>query len=403
MRAYKLITAFGSPASNKVRAYLRWRDLPFRETAATALVLKSEVRPRLKNVKVPVLITASHETLQDSRLIFDWVEKHEPGEPLSPAYGHHRFAMGLIEAFGDEVLAPAAVHHFWSGNLSAAAGGLGAMVYPDLEPQLQRRYARILCGQLMNTLEQRGYSARTAGRTSALLKRTVAALEAHFQSSRFLLEDRPCSADFSLFGALSLLRELLDGSDRTLPDSPNVRRWMADVNAPWDQMGGRYRKAYAVPESLAAVCEVAAGAFLPEALETCAAVTEWAECNPGRINLPARLGKRKIPADEGETVQQLRPSTQWVFQRVIAPLHEDLPDAQRRAGEELLGAIGFERLAEFRPEREVLHEHHEFTVNLRAALPSREESEASREVTGALLKAREGAEATRDLDRMILG
>lgn len=403
MRAYKLITAFGSPASNKVRAYLRWRDLPFRETPATALVLKSEVRPRLNNVRVPVLVTASHETLQDTRLIFDWVEQYERGEPLSPAYGHQRFLMRLIEAFGDEVLAPAAVYHFWSGNVSGAAGGLGAMIYPDLEPDLQRRYARILAGQLMNTLESRGYSAQTAGKTRTLLTQTLKVLEHHFQSCRFLFEGRPCSADFSLFGAISLLRELLDGSDNVLPNCPNVRRWMADVNAPWDLSEGEYRKAYALPDSLVAIGELAATAFVPEALETCRAVTDWAECNPGRLNVPAKLGKRKIAADEGQVHQTLRPETQWLFQRIIAPLEEDLPSAESSALEDLLNAIGFERLTEFRPERDVLQEHHEFTINLKAGLPSSEQSETAREVAEALLKAREGAEATKNLDRMIIG
>lgn len=403
MRAYKLITAFGSPASNKLRAYLRWRDLPFRETPATAQVLKSEVRPRLHNVRVPVLVTASHETLQDTRLIFDWVERHERGEPLSPDYGHQRFLMRLIEAFGDEVLAPAAVYYFWSGNVGAAAGGLGAMIYPDLEPQLQRRYARILAGQLMNTLEMRGFGARTAGRTRTLLKQTLGVLEDHFKSNRFLFEGRPCSADFSLFGAISLLRELLDGSDNVLPNCPNVRRWMADVNAPWDLTEGKFRKAYEISESLARVGALAADSFLPEALETCGAVADWAECNPGRPNLPDKLAKRTIAADEGKVQQILRPEMQWLLQRVMAPLEAELSNGETRALNQLLETIGFERLTEFKPPRDVLQEHYQFTINLKAGVPSSEETQAAREVADAFLKARGAAVETKNLDRMIIG
>lgn len=403
MRAYKLITAQGSPASNKVRAYLRWANLPARETAATALVLKSEVRPRLNAVRVPVLITPSNEAIQDSRLITDWVETHEPGASLEPDYAHHRFAARLIEGFADEVLAPASVFQYWHRHRDSAVAELGESIYPDLEPDIQKRYARILAGQLMNALESRGYGAQSEPVSQGLLLETLRVLENHLETHAFLLGDWPCQGDFALFGALSLWRARLDGRDKQLPGCPNILRWMAATNAPFDRREAAYRKRYPLPASLVELLGVAGAHFLPEALETCAAVNDWAECNPGQINLPARVGKRTFSAGKTPVQQSLRPDTQWVFQRAIAPLGEEMASAERDALSELLGAIGFERLGEFRPAREVLQEHYQYTVNLKASPASEEERETSRKVGEALIKAREAAGATQNLDRMIIG
>lgn len=396
MRAWKLITASGSPASHKVRALLRWANLPVRESVASALVLKSEVRPRLGGVRVPMLISPSNEALSDTRLIAAWLDAHEPGPDLTPSSAQLRFAMRLIEAFGDEILAPAAVSLRWNRSPEQASAELGASIYPDLEPARRARYARLLGAQLQTSLERRGFGQAGIERARTLTGDVLDALHAHFSSHAFLFGDQPSLADFSLYGALGLLRPERDGAD-LFERHPAVLRWLAECHAPFERREPGFHDSEAMAESLISIASLAAESFLPEALETCAVLGEWAECHPGRMNPPARLRR-----DANSGAVELRPETQWVLQRVLEPLHQDLPPGQAKALETLLRDIGFEKLSDFTPSRIVVQDHHSFSLDMKAIAPSPQERESSEAVARALIKAREDAGATRHLDRMII-
>lgn len=396
MRAWKLITASGSPASHKVRALLRWANLPVRESVASALVLKSEVRPRLGGVRVPVLISPSNEALSDTRLIAQWLEGHEPGPDLSPRKAHHVFAMRLIEAFGDEILAPAAVSLRWHRASEEASAELGASVYPDFEPDRQARYARMLGSQLQASLERRGFGEAGIDEARALVEDTLEALDRHFDEYRFVFGRQPTLADFSLYGALSLLRTERDGAD-LVKDRPGVRRWLAETHAPFERREPGFVENDELPPTLIALVSLAAEGFIPEALQTCSVLGDWAECHPGKMNLPARLRVNDAPRPA-----EMRAETQWVFQHVLEPLREKHDASEGEALNSLLNAIGFEKLADYDPPRKVVQEHHSFSLDMKVPAPSSKERESAAAVAEALIRAREDAGATRHLDRMIL-
>ncbi|AFT72695.1 Glutathione S-transferase [Alloalcanivorax dieselolei B5] len=66
------ITLYGGEVSyftGKVRAYLRWADLPFEEVIASADVYGQVILPSVGIPVIPVLRTQSGEILQDTTVI----------------------------------------------------------------------------------------------------------------------------------------------------------------------------------------------------------------------------------------------------------------------------------------------------------------------------------------------
>lgn len=122
MRAYTLITAPDTPACHKVRTYLRWRNVPFSEKPATGQVLRSEVRPRLRRIDVPLLIAADQRAWSDSRAIFDAIDANHSGFPLRPEDEVTEIASQVLEAWIDQLIAPAASFWLWSRDGETAAG-----------------------------------------------------------------------------------------------------------------------------------------------------------------------------------------------------------------------------------------------------------------------------------------
>lgn len=73
---YTLIGAAVSLYTGKVRGYLRWKNVPFRERMATREVYKHEILPRVGWPVIPVVVhddgSGSGVTLQDTTDIIDY-------------------------------------------------------------------------------------------------------------------------------------------------------------------------------------------------------------------------------------------------------------------------------------------------------------------------------------------
>src|SRR5690348_14559955 len=102
--------------TGKVRAYLRWKGLPFDEFSADATVYREIIVPRVGFAVIPVVVTPDGETLQDSTDIIDALELRH-GEPfVHPSSPVQRLVAALLELYGDEWLVIPAMHYRWHHN-----------------------------------------------------------------------------------------------------------------------------------------------------------------------------------------------------------------------------------------------------------------------------------------------
>ncbi|MHA6288577.1 glutathione S-transferase family protein [Maricaulis sp. CAU 1757] len=401
MRHYTLYTAAGSPASNKIRSFLRWRNIAFKERPATAELLRTMIRPRLRSVEVPVLATPTGDLVHDTRLIIDAIEAREPGDRLIPPHAHQRFACRLIEAFGDEWFAPALVSERWYECPHTAAGEIARSVYPDLAPEVADRQSRILCELLGGKLGARGFRHDRRPDTQARLERFLDALEHHLSHHAYLFGGRPSSADFSLFGALSIDFEAVTGGVPHTESRPAIRRWMALMNAPWSLDQGEYRRAYELPPSLMALLRLISDRFIPEAVATAKAVADWADGHPGQPVLPDRVAAEWV--EDVADRHTYRPEIQWLFQRALAPIRGEMSAAEVRARDTLLQGLECDFLRDYAPRRRLVRDHHLFRAEINRAETGERDDRIARNVSQLLDRAEKAAQSSRELADLLVG
>lgn len=231
---YTLYGALGSPYSQKIRALLRYRRLPFiwvDEGARRQAALASVKAP-----VIPVLEDPDGSFANDSTpLIYDLEARHAPRGvvPPDPAQA---FIAHLLEDFADEWLTKAMFGYRWLEEVdqvqmsrwlafdTAKGGGL----------EQGQKFAEMFRARQVGRMALVGCTVANFPLIEASTRAVLAALEAHVVERFCLFGTRPSLAEFSIFGQLSQL-----GTDPTpqammRADYPYTYRWLAHI----DDMSG---------------------------------------------------------------------------------------------------------------------------------------------------------------------
>src|SRR5689334_14884889 len=138
----RLIGAESSYYTAKVRAYLRWKRIPFEEIVATRRVYAEHEVFRSGIRSLPVLCGPEGETVCDSTDIVDWLESCFPEPSIYPGGALQRLVALAIETYADEWLLVPAMHLRWSFpsvNREFLLLDQGGALEPDASPEVQRR------------------------------------------------------------------------------------------------------------------------------------------------------------------------------------------------------------------------------------------------------------------------
>ncbi|MGJ3231717.1 MAG: glutathione S-transferase family protein [Oceanicaulis sp.] len=356
MRSYTLITAPDVPACHKARAYLRWRNVPFAEKPATHLVARAEIRPRLRGIGAPLLVSADQYAWDDTREMADRLDDTIPGDGLRPPSIAARFACDLVEAWADQRLAPAAAFLLWTDEPAAAAERLAKTAWPDDAGRAPRRTARLIGRRLLKQLEEYGLERGRRDEIEQLLSSALGAAEEALASSPFLFGERPTTADCALFGVVQTLNAGEAGR-ALVGEHPRLKSWALRAAGPDEPGRGVLRRVSSNPVAALTLQRMAARAFLPEALEASEAVARWAEAHPGRLVPPRTVGKA------GESGRRLRPTDAWLVARLRALLGpvEEIEDAETYR---LLKALGLLALRDFQPRRRIVRRNHRLEMDM---------------------------------------
>lgn len=104
MTVHRLFGAEVSLYTGKVRAYLRYKDIPYREVLATRDVYKTIIVPRTGVRFIPVLISDRDVAIQDSTAIIDHLEERYEAGCVYPDGALQRRVALLLEVYADEWL-----------------------------------------------------------------------------------------------------------------------------------------------------------------------------------------------------------------------------------------------------------------------------------------------------------
>ena len=271
---YKLYGALGSPYSQKIRALLRYRRLPFvwiDEAAQRQAALASVKAP-----VIPVLEYPDGTFANDSTPLFYDLEARHAERGVVPPDAAQAFVAHLLEDFADEWLTKAMFGYRWLEQVdqvqmsrwlafdAAKGGGL----------EQSQKFAEMFRARQVGRMALVGCTAENFPLIEASTRAVLAALEAHVVNRFCLFGTRPSLAEFSMFGQLSQL-----GTDPTpqammRADYPYSYRWLAHID---DMSGleGEWEPGFA--PVVAELVRIAAAVYAPFLAANAAAAEAGAE------------------------------------------------------------------------------------------------------------------------------
>lgn len=328
-------TLYGSPISyytGKVRAYLDWKGLPYEEVLASAEVFRDVILPRVGFAVIPVVVTASGETLQDSTDIIETLEQRHGGPGITPPGGVQRLAAALLELYGDEWLVIPAMHYRWHHNREWALRAFGELSAPHAPPDEQLAIGTRRAGPFAQAAVLLGASTpQMQGAIERSYEGLLGELDAHFASLPHALGSRPSIADFGLYGPL-YAHQYRDPASGALMRrlAPNVVRWVQRLERQEAPLSGAFLPHDEIPATLEPVLRRQMREQMPVLADSVRLLDPWLDAHPGEP-VPRAIGQHTFTL-EGVTGERIvRPYSLWMLQRARDVYRGLAPDERLRA------------------------------------------------------------------------
>ncbi|MFS0753578.1 glutathione S-transferase [Noviherbaspirillum sp. 1P10PC] len=342
---YTLYGAQISYFTGKVRAYLRWKDIPFEEIAADAAAFREVIVPRVGFPVIPVLITPDDDCLQDSTDIIDALEAHSPGPSVYPDTPLQRLAALLLETYGDEWLVIPAMHYRWHHNREWAMQSFGELSAPDAPPQRQKEIGARRAEPFAQAAVLLGAQPHMQAAVESSYEKLLAELDVHFGQHPFLFGGRPSIGDFGLIGPL-YAHQYRDPKSGELMRrlAPNVVQWVERMQHP-TPLAGQFLPDDAMPATLLPVLRRMFAEQLPVLADSARRVESWMAAHPGDP-LPRAIGMHAFALEGREGERIVRPYSLWMLQRA-RDYYRSLDAADKARADRMLRTAGGERFIDF--------------------------------------------------------
>jgi len=339
MPSYTLYGADISYYTGKVRAFLRWKGVPFREVQATGDIYRDVIVPGVGFPVIPVLETPEGALLQDSTDIIDTLD-HRHGEPsVFPTTPLQRLAASLLELYGDEWLLIPAMHYRWHHNREWALRAFGALNAPEATPEEQLALGTRRAAPFAQAAVLLGASAPMHAAIERSYEGLLAELDQHFALHPYLLGDRPSIGDFGLYGPL-YAHQYRDPASGALMRrlAPHVVAWVERMQQPPVPGAGDFLPDDTLPPTLLPVLHRMACEQMPVLKDTARRLSTWLAENPGEP-VPRAIGMHdyELEGQRGERI--VRPYALWMLQR-SRDIYRAMAPADRARADQWLDAIG---------------------------------------------------------------
>ncbi len=235
MSATEPLAFLGNPASpytRKMLALLRYRRIPHR------VIWGSHMAPPegLPQPKVKLLPTfyfptgdGALDAVVDSTQIARRLEREHAGRSAVPDDPELAFYAALIEDYADEWLTKPMFHYRWHHEADRVHAGkfLAYLLDPSLAPETAESFAATFTKRQYDRLYVVGSNDRTAAAIEASYARFIALLDTMLDGRPFVLGNRPCIADFAIYGQMTQLG-LVDPTPRALmlKHTPRLEAWL---------------------------------------------------------------------------------------------------------------------------------------------------------------------------------
>lgn len=287
----KLMGVPGSPYTRKMRALLRYRQIPYR-----FVIQGSPEHADLPRPKVPLLPTfylpdesGQEVAVTDSTPLIRRFESEFSGRSVIPSDPVIALLDDLLEDFGDEWLTKAMFHYRWAhaADIEKAAAVLPLWSRVNVSDSALAPFSKMITERQIERLRVVGSNATTAPVIEGSYRRFLRAFDAHLQAHPFLLGGRPGAGDFAVYGQLTQLA-LFDPTpaEVTLEESPRVYAWVEIVEdlSGLEVTAGDWISRDTVPDSLVALLAEVGRVYVPYLLANEEALEKGAERVETRID-----------------------------------------------------------------------------------------------------------------------
>ncbi len=205
MDAFVIVGAVGSPYSRKLRAVLRYRQIPYRWVNSGSP--ESAPLPRPKVSLMPQLILDGEARTDTTPLIRELERRVTNDRSVVPSDPALAFLDALIEDYGDEWLTKMMFHYRWAfeADIEKAQTILPRWSGMTQSDERLAQAGKVVAERQIERLRVVGSNRTTAPVIEDSYARFLDLLEDHLRSHRFVMGDRPGTSDFALFGQLTQL------------------------------------------------------------------------------------------------------------------------------------------------------------------------------------------------------
>ncbi|GAB2695352.1 glutathione S-transferase family protein [Aliiglaciecola sp. 3_MG-2023] len=318
----KMFTLYGAQMSlytGKARAYLTYKQIPFREVFSSVKVYKSIIQPKTGVRFIPVVETPEGEFIQDTVQIIDDLEQRFVESSIYPATAKQHLVSEIFQLWGDEWLLIPAMHYRWNkNNYPFIYEEFGRVAAPNMPAFVRRFFGKKLASRFKGFVPVLGITEKTIPAIEDWFENHVLVeLDTHFATHDFLLGGRPCAGDFGLYGPLyaHLYRDPAPGAI-IREKAPHLVKWIERLqNSP--ESAGNWLENDQIPETLIPLMSRIFEEFWPVLTQSVEKIQQWIVENPKVDSMPRSIGFQQFSIGGITEKRAIMPFHQWKFQRVI--------------------------------------------------------------------------------------
>lgn len=233
MPDYRLFGAETSPYSQKVRAALIYKGIPF-DWVARSVKTEADFQALAQVPTVPLLISPEAVASQDSTAMLAALELAHP-EPSTVPDDPACAALALIlEDYGDEWLNKAMFNARWGGSpdREAAAQRLLEQLFAGNPPASRAEETAKIADRMSGRLPLVGAGGTNGEILNRSFHRFAELLDAHLKTNLFIFGGRPSAADFSIAAQMAQMLSDPTPGEWLRERTPFVSEWSEMMAAP---------------------------------------------------------------------------------------------------------------------------------------------------------------------------
>ena len=233
MSDYRLFGADTSPYSQKVRSFLRYKNVDF-DWISRSRENEEEFQALAQVATVPLLISPTRKASQDSTAIISALEADHPEPTAVPDDVATSMLALILEDYADEWLNKIMFLKRWSQKPDREDAALRVLVqlYDGKRPRAYKKARDQIADRMADRLSLVGADEGNAAVLEASFERFAALLNAHLTDHLYIFGGRPSAADFALAAQFQQLMMDKTPAKWLSKHAPFVTAWIENMEDP---------------------------------------------------------------------------------------------------------------------------------------------------------------------------